>query len=45
MIKQAQDLGADAVIKMRFMTSAIMGGLDSLLTSLPGFSFLRIQSR
>ncbi len=31
MINQAKDLGADAVIKMRFMTSAVMGGAAELL--------------
>lgn len=31
MINQAQDLGVDAVIKMRFMTSAVMGGAAELL--------------
>ncbi|TKJ42000.1 hypothetical protein CEE35_09740 [Candidatus Aerophobetes bacterium Ae_b3b] len=32
MINQAQDLGVDTVIKMRFMTSAVMGGAAELLT-------------
>ncbi len=31
MINQAKDLGADAVINIRFMTSAVMGGAAELL--------------
>jgi len=31
MINQAKDLGADAVIKIRLMTSAVMGGAAELL--------------
>jgi len=31
MINQAKDLGADAVIKMRFMTSAVRRGAAELL--------------
>jgi len=31
MINQAKDLGADVVIEMRFMTSAVMGGTAELL--------------
>ena len=31
MINQAKDLGADAIINVRFMTSAVMGGAAELL--------------
>ncbi len=31
MINQAKDLGAEAVINIRFMTSAVMGGAAELL--------------
>lgn len=31
MINQAKDLGAEAVINIRFMTSAVMGGTAELL--------------